>query len=195
MAIGVGAIAAVAPRSGWSAEITKEEVFHDKDAPVLGNPKGDITIVEYFDYQCPFCKKGHPDVMKLVEKDGGIRLIMKDWPILGDASVFAAQAVLGASALGKYEKAMEALMKLPGQIDQNQVQAALSRSGIPMKDLAAAVNRNSSMINGLLDRNYAQALAFNFVGTPSFIIGKTLYPGALDAKALTDAVTHARRKS
>ena len=195
LALGAGAVAAAAPRSAWSAGLTKEEVFYDKDAPVLGNPKGDVTVVEYFDYQCPFCKKGHPTVMDLVRKDRGIRLLMKDWPIMGDASIFASQAVLGAASLGKYEQAMEALMKLPGRLEQDQIEAALSKSGIPMKELASTVTKNSATINGLLDRNYAQAVAFNFVGTPSFVIGTTLYPGALDAEGLEAAVARARQKS
>ena len=195
LTVGFAAAAAVAPPSAWSAELTKQEVFHDKDAPVLGNPEGDVTIVEYFDYQCPYCKKGHPTVMEIVDKDGGIRLVMKDWPIMGDVSVYAAQAVLGAATLGKYEQAMDALMKLPGRLEQPQVNEALTTSGISLKNVAAAVNKHSARINGLLDRNYAQALAFSFVGTPSFIIGTTLYPGALDARGLKEAVARARQKS
>ncbi|MGO8610641.1 thioredoxin domain-containing protein [Rhizobium ruizarguesonis] len=93
-------LAVVAPRTGSTQQLTRDDVFRDPDTPVLGNPNGDVTVVEFFDYQCPYCKKSHPDVKSVVAEDGNVRLIMKDWPVFGDASVFAAQAVLGANEIG-----------------------------------------------------------------------------------------------
>jgi protein-disulfide isomerase len=129
---------------------------------------------------------------KVVAADGDVRLVLKDWPILGDASVFAAQAVLGAAQIGHYEPAMEALMKTRGRLSQSQVEKALAGVGLTMEMLSAAVNENNSKISALLDRNYSQALSFNFVGTPSFVIGKDVYPGVLSEKALKDAIKLAR---
>ncbi|SUB00644.1 Thiol:disulfide interchange protein DsbA precursor [Pannonibacter phragmitetus] len=174
------------------ARITREDVFYDKDAPVLGNPDGKVTVVEYFDYQCPYCKSSHPVLKKVVEEDGDVRLVLKDWPVFGGASVFAAQAVLGAAQIGKYETAMEALMKTKGKLTEDMVEAALTGAGLTMEELAAAVNGNTARISGLLDRNYDQALAFNFAGTPSFVIGSSLYPGVLDERALKAAIARAR---
>jgi len=159
---------------------------------VLGNPKGDVTLVEFFDYQCPYCKKSHPTVKKLVEQDGNIRLVLKDWPVFGGASIFAAQAVLGAAQIGQYEKAMEALMRTSGKLTEEVVEKALTGAGLKMADIVAAVNKHSGKISGLLDRNYSQALALNFVGTPSFVIGSHLYPGVLDEKGLKEAIATAR---
>jgi len=190
--LGTVALSTLMPRLSFAQDVTKEEIYFDKDAPVLGNPKGDVTLVEFFDYQCPYCKKSHPTVKKLVEEDGNIRLVLKDWPVFGGASIFAAQAVLGAAQIGQYEKAMEALMRTSGKLTEEVVEKALTGAGLKMQDIVAAVNKHSGKISGLLDRNYSQALALNFVGTPSFVIGSHLYPGVLDEKGLKEAIATAR---
>lgn len=189
---GTAALGALMPRLVLAQEITEKTVFYDKDAPVLGNPKGDVTIVEFFDYQCPYCKKTHPTVKKVVEEDGNVRLVLKDWPVFGGASIFAAQAVLGAAQIGKYEPAMEALMKTKGKLSEEDVEKTLTGAGLEMKEIAAAVNKYTDKISGLLDRNYNQALAFNFAGTPSFVIGRTTFAGILDEKGLKAAIAEAR---
>ena len=190
--VATAAAVLVGGRPSFAQQLSKEEVFFDKDAPVLGNPKGDVTIVEFFDYQCPYCKKVHPTVEKVVKADGNVRLVLKDWPILGEASVFAAQAVLGAAQIGKYQPAMEALMKTKARLSQDDIEKALIGAGLSMKELTAAVNTHNAKISGLLDRNYSQALAFNFAGTPSFVIGSAIIPGVLDEKGLKDAIAKAR---
>lgn len=190
--LGTVALSTLMPRLSFAQDVTKEEIYFDKDAPVLGNPKGDVTLVEFFDYQCPYCKKSHPTVKKLVEKDGNIRLVLKDWPVFGGASIFAAQAVLGAAQIGQYEKAMEALMRTSGKLTEEVVEKALTGAGVRMQDIVTAVNKHSDKISGLLDRNYNQALALNFVGTPSFVIGSHIYPGVLDEKGLKEAIVTAR---
>ena len=189
---GAAAFGAMPPRLAFSQEITEKTVFHDPDAPVLGNPKGDVTVVEFFDYQCPYCKKIHPMLEKVVREDGNVRLVLKDWPVFGGASIFAAQAVLGAAQIGKYEPAMEALMKTTGKLTEEVVEKTLTGAGLTMKEIAAAVNEHSAKISGLLDRNYSQALAFNFAGTPSFVIGRTTFAGVLDEKGLKEAIAEAR---
>ncbi len=188
----VAAATLVGGKASFAQQLTKEEVFFDKDAPVLGNPKGDVTLVEFFDYQCPYCKKVHPTVESVVKADGNVRLVLKDWPILGDASVFAAQAVLGAAQIGKYRLAMEALMKTKARLSHEDIEKALTGAGLSMKELTAAVNTHHAKISGLLDRNYSQALAFNFAGTPSFVIGSVIVPGVLDEKGLKSAIAKAR---
>ncbi|WPE23101.1 DsbA family protein [Shinella zoogloeoides] len=186
------AAAATGLKPSLAQQLTKDEVFFDKDAPVLGNPRGNVTIVEYFDYQCPYCKKAHPMVEKVVKADGNVRLVLKDWPIFGDVSIFAAQAVLGAAQIGKYEVAMEALMKTKGKLTHEEVEKRLTGAGLSMKEVTASVNKHDAKISGLLNRNYSQALAFNFAGTPAFVIGSALFPGVLDEKGLKDAIAKAR---
>jgi protein-disulfide isomerase len=91
-----------------SGSLTEDIVLRDPDIPVLGNPDGDITVVEYFDYGCPPCKTMAPDLARIVRNDGHIRLIFKDWPILGGASVHAAKLVLAAKYQGKFAEAHDA---------------------------------------------------------------------------------------
>ncbi|WP_119255882.1 DsbA family protein [Shinella zoogloeoides] len=190
--LATAAAAATGLKPSLAQQLTKDDVFFDKDAPVLGNPKGNVTIVEFFDYQCPYCKKAHPMVEKVVKADGNVRLVLKDWPIFGDVSIFAAQAVLGAAQIGKYEVAMEALMKTKGKLTHEEVEKRLTGAGLSMQEVAASVNKHDAKISGLLNRNYSQALAFNFAGTPAFVIGSALFPGVLDEKGLKDAIAKAR---
>ena len=169
-----------------------DEVLNDPVAPEQGNPEGDVTIVEYFDYQCPYCKAMHPLLRDVVEADGNVRLVMKDWPIFGPVSVYAAQAVQGAAALGDYETALDALMRANTRLSHEKVEEILTDAGLDFDAIAASVSKNQDAIGALLDRNYHQAEAFQFNGTPSFVIGRTVYPGVLDRALLEEAIAKAR---
>jgi protein-disulfide isomerase len=131
-------------------------------------------------------------VESVVAQDGKVRLIMKDWPVFGDVSVFASQAVLGASEIGSYRKAMEALMATPASLSEDDVKRLLTSAGLDLSKIAEAVQRNDKKISDLLTRNYNQALAFNFAGTPSFVIGRTAYSGVLGKEQLVEAIRRAR---
>lgn len=172
---------------------TVNDVLYDKEIPVLGNPKGDVTIVEYFDYQCPYCKKGHAELMRVVEKDGNVRLVLKDWIIFGDNSAYPARLVLAAEKSGDYVKAMEAMMLTPGRLTKDQTDAALKKAGLDPKKLEAAYKADAARIDGILERNMEQGEAFNFGGTPSFVIGTKLYGGALKEQDLIEAIKDARK--
>ncbi|NLS18651.1 DsbA family protein [Rhizobium sp. P40RR-XXII] len=184
--------AALAPRLSLAQQLTQDDVFRDPDAPVLGNPHGDVTIVEFFDYQCPYCKKSYRDVESVVAEDGNVRLIMKDWPVFGDVSVFASQAVLGANEIGAYRKAMDALMATPASLSEDDVKRLLTSAGLDLSEIAEAVQRNDRKISDLLTRNYNQAVAFHFAGTPSFVIGKSTFSGVLGKEQLIEAIRQAR---
>jgi len=190
--IGTGSAGLFAARAD-AQELTVEQVLFDPDLPALGNPEGDVTIVEFFDYQCPYCKKNHPTLMKVAESDGKLRIVMKDWPIFGAASVYASQLVLGAVELGQYAPAHEALMATPARLSNAQIDAALTGAGL---DIGAAMNSykaERARWDALLARNASQAALFGLAGTPAFIIGRTIYPGALDADMLRQAVAEARK--
>lgn len=171
---------------------TVDAVYFDPDNPVLGNPKGDVTLVEFFDYQCPYCKKGHPDVLKAVADDGKVRLVMRDWPIFGDPSVYASRLVLAANQSGNYRKAQEALMKTPGKLTEGDIDKTLTAAGLNPKALDAEYRRDAERIDGLLSRNMELGEAFGFSGTPSFVVGTNLYFGVLDRSALKEAIAKAR---
>lgn len=173
-------------------DMTIEEVLFDPANPVLGNPDGDVAIVEYFDYQCPYCKANHPVLTDVVEKDGNIRLVMKDWPIFGAPSVTASQLALGAVKSGGYEKASDALMATEGRLSDEIVRQTLADAGFDPSALEAAYKADRAKWDGLLSRNSKQASLLGLQGTPAFIIGKTIYPGAMDEAALFEAVALAR---
>jgi len=113
-----------------SNPLSRESILRDPAAPVAGNPKGDLTIVEWFDYQCPYCKKMNPALLKTVTQDGHIRLELKDWPVFGKVSVYAAQLVLGAKYQGKYVQAHDALMATRGKLSDELIDSTLTKAGI-----------------------------------------------------------------
>lgn len=184
--------ALILPRASLAADITPEAVFNDPDAPAMGNPKGDVTLVEFFDYQCPYCKSNHPVVEQVMKEDGNLRVVMKDWPIFGAPSVYASQLVLGAQSIGKYQPALEALMATKGKLSNAQIDSVLSAAGVDPKQAEAGYKANRKQIDALLIRNDAQAVAIGLRGTPAYIIGRDVYPGAVDAATLRDAIKTAR---
>lgn len=169
------------------------DVLYDKDIPVLGNPQGDVTIVEYFDYQCSYCKKGHAELLRVVKNDGNVRLVLKDWIIFGDNSAYAARQVLAAEKSGNYAKAMEAIMATKGRLSKDLTDEALVKAGLDPKKLEAEYKADAARIEGILARNMEQGEAFNFSGTPSFVIGTRLYGGVMKEQNLIDAIAQARK--
>jgi len=180
------------PRAGQAADISLQAVFHDPDAPALGNPEGDVTLVAFFDYQCPFCKSNHPVVEQVIREDGNLRFVMKDWPIFGAPSLYASQLALGAQSIGRYEAALEALMATQGRLTKPQIESALSAAGVDPREAAAGYRGDRKKIDALLARNDEQALAIGLQGTPAYIIGRDVYPGAIDAETLRSAIKTAR---
>lgn len=169
-----------------------EQIRHDPDNPVQGNPDGTLTIVEFFDYQCPFCKRDHAALIDRVRRDGDIRLVMKDWPIFGGASVLASQLVLGAAELGAYDPAHAALMATPARLSEAEIGQTLRLAGIDTDAAMAGWRAGRDRWEGWLARNAAQAAALSLRGTPAFLIGDTLYPGALGEAGLDTAISRAR---
>ena len=173
-------------------QLTVEEVLFDPEIPVLGNPGGDVTVAEFFDYQCPFCKRGHEDLLDVVRQDGNVRLVMKDWPIFGVASVHASSLVLAAGE--NYEKALNAIMATPGRLTKEEVDATIADAGLDPETLWKAFEKDMDRVDGILARNMDQANAFGFGGTPAFIIGTRVYHGAMDRQALLEAIALARAR-
>jgi protein-disulfide isomerase len=128
--------------------------------------------------------------MDVVSKDGNVRLVMKDWPIFGGASVHASSLVLASG--DSYEKALNALMATPGRLGKDEVDATLSKAGLDPSTLLAAFKKDMDRVDGILARNMDQANAFGFGGTPAFIIGTRIYHGAMDRQALLEAIAAAR---
>ncbi|EJN04629.1 DsbA family protein [Phyllobacterium sp. YR531] len=156
--------------------------------PVFGNPKGSTTIIEFFEYQCPNCKKLHPQLENFVSEHGSIRLVMRDWPIFGDVSVYASRMALAAGYIGKYERAFHALMKIPGRLTLKRVDETLRSAGIDTDQARDALEFNFDAIQGRLDQHAAQAKSLKLAGTPAFIVGNKLYPKVTNIDELRAAI-------
>ncbi|MBR0967269.1 DsbA family protein [Bradyrhizobium diazoefficiens] len=178
--------------SGESADSFRESVLRDPDVPSMGNPQGDITIVEYFDYQCPYCKKVAPELVRIAKEDGKLRIVMKDWPIFGAASQYAAKMVLAAKYQNKYHEAHTALIGATTKLSEQIVQDLLSRAGVDIDQAVKDMTTYQPAIEALLARNNEQAEAFGFQGTPAFIVGTFRIPGVLDAAGFKQAIADAR---
>jgi protein-disulfide isomerase len=176
-----------------AADTSREAILSDPATPVAGNPRGDLTIVVFFDYNCPYCKKSEPDLERLVKADGKIRLVFKDWPILTEASVTGAQLALAARYQGKYDAARNAMMSIPGlKIPADQMRAAVAAAGVDMDRLDADLNTHGEEITALLRRNLAQAESIGLQGTPGYLVGPYRVTVALNYDGFKRAVADAR---
>src|SRR5260370_24154546 len=161
------------PACAEDADTTRDAILNDPAAPITGNPEGDVTIVAFFDYNCPFCKKAEPDLERVGKADTKIRLVYKDWPILSEASIPCAQLVLAAKYQGKYDVAHQALMNIPDtKISAEQMREAIKASGIDMDRMDADLEAHADQITALLRRNLAQADAIGLPGTPRYPTGQ-----------------------
>jgi protein-disulfide isomerase len=173
--------------------LTESAVLRDPDIPVAGNADGDITIVEYFDYNCPYCRKVEPELRQVVQDDGKVKLVYKDWPVLGPVSVVAARMALATKYQGKYVAAHDALMGSASRLTEPRIRELLAGAGIDVDRAAKDLETNAKAIDAILARNNDQATAFGFKGTPSFIIGKFRVPGALTMAQFDQAIADARK--
>ena len=191
------ALAGVLPRAaraeGEETVLTEALVLRDPDIPAAGNAGGDVTIVEYFDYQCPYCRKLEPELRQVVQDDGKVRLVWKDWPILGPISVVASRMALASKYQDKFLKAHDALIGVNSKLTEPRLRELLAGAGIDVDRLDRDLAANAKAIDAILARNNDQATAFGFNGTPSFIVGKFRVPGALTMAEFDQAIADARK--
>jgi protein-disulfide isomerase len=173
--------------------LTEALVLRDPDIPVAGNAAGDISIVEWFDYQCPYCRKLEPELRQVVQDDGKVRLVLKDWPILGPVSVVAARMALACKFQDKYSQAHDAMMGVNSKLTEARINELLAGAGIDVDRLKRDLEANAKAIDAILARNNDQAAAFGFRGTPSFIVGKFRVPGALTIAEFEQVIADARK--
>lgn len=168
------------------------EIFNDPATPVGGNVKGDVTIVEFFDYRCGFCKRVFPVVMKVLNADKNIRYVYKEFPILGPESVAASKAALAAwlTDKGKYEPFHRALMVTKGALPEQRVMKIAAKTGYDVKALKKTMA--DPRIDEMIEKNYALAQALDINGTPAFVIGDKIVRGAIDLAALKKLISQAR---
>jgi protein-disulfide isomerase len=174
--------AQAAEGGGPALAAARDALFADPTSPVGGNPDGDVTIVEFFDYRCPYCKEVEPSLEKLLKEDGKLRVVYKEFPILGPASVYATRVALAARGTGQYDAFHRAMMAVKGSIDDDVVRRTAIAAGI-----------EGAEVDGIIKRNYALAKSLQIEATPSFIVGDYLLPGAVDIDTLRKVVAEARK--
>ncbi len=192
------AVAILQQREDQAAAAAKQSVLseqrqsleNDPNAPVLGNPDGDVTVVEFFDYNCPFCKRAMPEVQALLDADPNVKLVYREWPILGEGSVYAARAALAAREQGKYEEFHWALMGAKGRLEEVRVLQLAADIGLDIDRLKVDMNSPEVDEHIAVSMQMAQALGFN--GTPSFVIGDALVPGLVEFEQLQQFVAETR---
>jgi protein-disulfide isomerase len=158
--------------------------------PVAGNPAGAVTVVEFFDYRCPYCKAVAKDMLETLEAEGDVRIVFKEFPILGPDSQVAAKAALAANMQSRYLPFHMALMAHKGTLDRGAVLGIARDVGLDTVRLEQ--DMESAEVATVIARNLAIADSLDIGGTPAFVIGDTLVPGAVDMKTLRDLVAKAR---
>jgi protein-disulfide isomerase len=190
---GAALLGAMPGRAQAQAEPTEALVLHDADNPVFGNPDGDITIVEWFDFNCPYCRKLEPDLRQVVHDDGKVRLVLKDWPILGPVSVVAARVALACKFQGKYDKAHDAMIGVSSKLTEPRIYELIAGAGVDVDRAKKDLATNAKAIDGMLARNNEAAEGLGFRGTPAFIVGKFRVPGVLTMDQFEQVIADARK--
>ncbi|MDT7953298.1 MAG: DsbA family protein [Acetobacteraceae bacterium] len=174
--------------------LNREALFQDPEDPVIGNPLGALPLAEFFDYRCPYCHKMHPLLQRLLQEDHDIRFVAKEWPIFGGPSVTAARTALAANWQGKFAPVHDAFFEATGGLDDTKVRGAAEKAGMDMARLDHDLSTRSAKLDAMLGRVSVQARALALQGTPGFVIGSYLVPGALSYDDLLKVVSDARAK-
>jgi protein-disulfide isomerase len=161
--------------------------------PPIGPAQGDVTIVEYFDYDCPVCRQLEPDLRKLAAGDLKVRVVRKDWPVFGAASEYAAYCSYAAAREGKYQAAHDALITSRQDLDSKAaVQTVLRAAGFDVQKLDADIRLHAQEYRQVLARNRRETSALGLQGTPGIIVGSQLVLGGIDYPGLERLVSQAR---
>jgi protein-disulfide isomerase len=171
----------------------RKDLLEDPNSPVLGNPNGDVTIVEFFDYRCPYCRQIEPWIRALLKDDPGVRLVLKEFPILGPASVYAARLALAARKQGRHAEFHDAVIARKPNFDEAAVLEIAKQAGLDVDRLKSDLG--SRDVDLEIQRNAELAKALHLSGTPALVVGSELIPGATDLETLKSVVDDARHSA
>jgi protein-disulfide isomerase len=195
----VGTIAILASSGAFAtttAVIPVEQqrsISKDSGTAALGVANPDVTVVEYFDYNCPYCRKLAPSIHALINNDHKVAVVFKEWPIFGGISVYAARSALASQWQGKYLTAHDALIRAPRLSQAAEVDETLQNAGINLLELKKTLATHGAQIDAILARNNAEAHSLGMRGTPGLLVGRDVSTGIGDLAALQIAVAEARR--
>ena len=160
------------------------------DGPGLGNPDGDVVIVEFFDYQCGYCRRVFEPLMDVAAADGNIRIAVREFPILGEMSTVAARAGIAAHKQGKYAAFHAEMLSRPGGVDEAAIEASAIVAGMDLEQMRA--DMESPEVEAEIAKNREVASVLGVSGTPAFVIGDAFIPGAMSADTLRQLIANAR---
>jgi protein-disulfide isomerase len=170
----------------------RQVLFGTPSDPMAGNPMGDVTLVEFYDPRCPYCRRMLPAIQAMLHKDRGLRWVFKDIPVLGPASVLESRAILAAARQGGYLKMQDALMRNPAEPTDQLIRDTAREIGLDPGKLIA--DMGSQAVTKEIDANLALSHDLHVDGTPVFIVGDEMIPGAVDQDALESAISAARKR-
>jgi len=184
---------ALAKAQGAKAAISNMagDIFRADGDLVVGNPKGDVTMVEFFDYNCGYCKRSLPDVLKLVETDKNLKIVIKEFPILGAGSMVASKAAIASRVQGKYWPFHLAMLKKRGSVNEAAVFQIAAKVGLDIKKLKT--DMESPEVIAIIQRNHTIARNLDINGTPAFVIADNIFPGAVGYDQLAKEVKKVRK--
>ncbi|MCH8685154.1 DsbA family protein [Pedomonas mirosovicensis] len=177
---------------GVPLALSPEAFFEDATAPQHTPEQHDLTIVVYSDYQCPHCRRADAALQTLLREDPRIRVVYRDWPLLGPASLDAARFAIASQWQGRHGAFHTALMESPGRLGDETIRRAAAQAGVDWQRLEEDLAAHEDEIDALLARNATQAAQLGLVGTPGFLIGRYRVPGAIDLPTMRDIVRRAR---
>jgi protein-disulfide isomerase len=171
----------------------RELILNDPTSPVGGNPKGDVTIVEFFDYNCGYCKQVHPVIEKLIAEDKNIRFVYKEFPILSRQSELAARAALAVwqQDKSKYVQIHQEFINWRGKFTESRILRMVQKMGLD--PIRLKKDMRSSAMSKIIADNHALARQLGITGTPAFIIGNQIYPGAANMATMKKMIAAARK--
>ncbi|HEV7357393.1 MAG TPA: DsbA family protein [Steroidobacteraceae bacterium] len=190
----ISAAGAAAEDLGPVSKSAETVILRNPGTPPVGAKDADVILVEFFDYNCPFCKKLAPALQALLQADSKVALVYKDWPILSDVSRYAARSALAAGWQGKYLIAHDVLMGASHLASGAQVDALLRAAGVDMQKLKQASDAHGAEIDALLRRNDTEVRALGIRGTPGLLVGRHIINGVYDVAGLEQAIAVARHE-
>jgi protein-disulfide isomerase len=195
--LGSGAVAVSAAAAGIIAFRTSglaqslnlpEKLVNDPAVPILGNKMARITVAEFFDYRCPYCRTMQPVLQELLARRNDVRLALREWPIFGGASIYAAKVALAANWQGRFPEVHAALFALPRTMDEAAIRQAAAGAGVDITRLDVDMANRAHDLDTALGDNTVMAHALGFQGTPGFVVGHFKAPGALTLSQLEDMI-------
>jgi protein-disulfide isomerase len=172
-------------------KLNHEELFNNEKSPYIGNPDGDVTMIEFFDYNCHYCKQIFPELKDLADHDKHLKIIFKDFPILGPTSETSAKWALAAQRQGKYFAFHQKMMEHKGPFSDDDIENVAKAIGLDLGKAKADIEGTEVLIQ--LERNRELASQMNFNGTPSFVINDEAFSGVPDKKELQEKIDAARK--